>query len=388
MTLLHIAFHTIEGLPPLRNELIMASHRGDTSIAVVLPPEGVRAWEPAPHVKVQPVLIALRRLSTRQVPLLKLLRFLEYMLRVFAAVLRHRADVVVAHDAAALLPAWFAARLVGRPILYHAHELWSDAGGGTAPWPALWRRVERFLCPRVDAMIAPEENRARIYAEEFGARTPPVVVRNCPMDRPRVESDDLRRLLAARGIASGCIVLYQGLLDPSRCLMELVDAMALTGGDATLVLLGRGDPDHEQQLHARINEPGLRSRVVLLPSVPYEELHAITCSADIGVLLYRNDSRNNYYCAPNKLYEYMQAGLSLLASDFPGLRQVIDTHSLGACADPADPRAIAAAIDRLTDEIRDGDAEARRARISAIARQHFRWEAEYEKIERVYEGCV
>ena len=226
--------------------------------------------------------------------------------------------------------------------MYRAHELWSEANPNV-PFAAFWRLMERTLVPRCDYVVTPEENRSRIYQVELGARRPPMTVRNCPPYRPPIEShrlrDDLRRL----GIQCSTIALYQGLIDSMRCIEEIAEATRYFDDGVVLVIMGTG--------YGKWASPAAAlapfERIVVLPPVPYEDLLPYTASADIGILLYRNDGRNNYYCAPNKLFEYMMMGLPVIAPDYPGMLPLVEGEGVGLCVDPASPHAIAAAVNRL-----------------------------------------
>jgi glycosyltransferase involved in cell wall biosynthesis len=112
----------------------------------------------------------------------------------------------------------------------------------------------------------------------------------------------------------------------------------------------------------------------VLPRVPYHELAPWTASADVGILLYRNDCRNNYYCAPNKLFEYMMMGLPIIAPDFPGMRALVEGEEVGLCVDPEDPAAIAAAVNRIAAD----PAWTARLKQNALrlARERYNWERE------------
>jgi glycosyltransferase involved in cell wall biosynthesis len=366
-------FNTVDALPPLRNELHTLSREGWSTLVVELAyGHGSSDAEELSHVERRRLPVALRSLSTRQSSrFLKLLRYGEYTARAFRAVLFCRSPLVVAHDLTALVPAFLACRLAGKRIVYNAHELQGESGAGVVPFPPLWRWLDRRLCRRVDAMIVPEANRARIYRDEYGARDP-LVVPNVPLRRDVAPSPELRAFLASRGVEADVIVLYQGLIDPSRNIHVLVDAMASVPAGVVLVLLGGGDAQYLQALEERARACGVEPRVLIHPRVPYAEVAAITAAADAGVLLYRNDSRNNYYCAPNKLYEYMHAGLPVITSDFPGLRALVEGNDIGICVDPEDAAAVAAAITALSDPSRRAEMCERSLR---LARESYHWDA-------------
>ncbi|MBL0176244.1 MAG: glycosyltransferase family 4 protein [Ignavibacteria bacterium] len=387
ITTCHILFNTVHKLPPLYNELVQLSARGEAATVYEVTNHDEQSAPPPdlPGVTFHRVSLGLRRVTTRQSRVAKLLRFVEYVFRAFIFAVKQDCDILVAHDLPAVLPAYVAARLRRRPVVYNAHELWSETNGMSAPFPALWARVDRFFCPRVDAMIAPEPNRARIYMEEYGAPALPVVAANCPLFTPLPATTLLRDSLAQQGFTPEIIVLYQGIFDPSRRLHHLIAAMELLPATVALVIMGRGSAEQQDALEALRQSLGLQRRVFFHPFVPYDRLAAYTRSADIGVLLYTNDCRNNFYCAPNKLYEYLHAGLPVVTSAFPGLEAVVDGFQLGICVDPESPADIAQGLSRLLDEDTRKLISNRAIRIS---REIFNWEVEFERILKLYFSLI
>ena len=380
----HTVFSTPGKLPPLRNELIMLSRESVATVVLQVdtaPAAGLED-DAYPGIVIRNLRIRLRGLSENQTNGWKILRYLEYTLRAFLVLLYQRADLIVAHDLSALLPAWCAAKLTGRKIVYNAHEIYGETNGITAPMQKIWRWLDRRLCPRIDRLVVPEENRARIYHEEYGAAQVPFLLPNYPLYKEAVPSRLLHESLNNQGLRPDFIVLYQGLFDEGRCLHSIIEAMPDVPEPVCLVLMGRGFDDYSVRLHRLRAELRLEQRVVFHPFVPYEQLHAYSCSADAGILLYRNDCRNNYYCAPNKLYEYGQAGLPVIASNFPGLRTLVEGNELGICVDPLAPKDIASAMKTL---YADSNAAVRRDRILALAREKFHWEQEFPRLKSLYE---
>lgn len=295
--------------------------------------------------------------------------YAEFVARALARALASGADVYEAHDLPPLLPAVLAAKLRGKPVVYRAHELWSEAHAKVR-FARAWRLLDRALVPRCDLVVTPDEGRSAIYRDELGARAAPLTIRNCPPYRPPLASTVLRDELARRGVPCSTVVLYQGLVDSMRCVEEIAEASRSFDEGVVLVVVGGG--------FGRWSDPAAAlaayERVVVLPRVPYEQLAPITASADVGVLLYRNDCRNNYLCAPNKVFEYMMMGLPMIAPSYPGMLRLVQGEDVGLCVDPADPREIAAAVNRLA---RDPGARARmRANGLRLSRDRYNWELE------------
>jgi glycosyltransferase involved in cell wall biosynthesis len=311
----------------------------------------------------------------------RLLSYGEFILKATVAAYRMRADVYEAHDLPALLPTLLAARLRGKPLIYRANELFSETHAQVR-FAGFWRGLERLLVPRCDEVVTPEEHRSRIYRNEYGAKKEPLTVRNCPPYQPPLESTRLRDELQRRGVAFSTIALYQGLVDSMRCIEELAEATRSFGEGVVLVVLGKGfgswsDPQ------ARLSG---YDRLLWLPRVPHHELARYTASADMGILLYRNNCRNNYYCAPNKLFEYMMMGLPVIAPSFPGIVPIVEGGNVGLCVDPARPEQIAAAVNELARA-----PEARRQMKEnglRLTRERYNWETEFAPLLERYRALL
>ena len=310
-----------------------------------------------------------------------LFTYVEFVVKATVAAYRMRADVYEAHDLPALLPTLLAARLRGKPLIYRANEIFSEAHAHVR-LARFWRGLDRLLVPQCDEVVTPEEHRSRIYRDEYGAKKEPLTVRNCPPYRPPVESTRLRDELRQRGVAFSTILLYQGLVDSMRCIEELAEATRSFDEGVVLVVLGKG--------FGSWSNPQARlagyDRMVVLPRVPYHELAPYTASADIGILLYRNDCRNNYYCAPNKLFEYMMMGLPVIAPSFPGIVPIVEGGNTGLCVDPAQPKQIATAVNELAraPELR------RRMKENGLrlTRERYNWETEFAPMLERYRALL
>ena len=111
------------------------------------------------------------------------------------------------------------------------------------------------------------------------------------------------------------------------------------------------------------------------------ELLAYCASADVGVIPYQAVDLNNYYTSPNKLFDFIQAGLPMVASDLPYLRKVIVSDGLGVVAKLDSPEAYALAINGLL--LRPAETERVRANLLRVAPQ-YTWEAQGRKLVEAY----
>jgi len=276
--------------------------------------------------------------------------FVEFVVRAVAAGLARHADMVVAVDLDVLLPAWIVARLRGAPLVYYQLEMYTERPYIAAK--GFWSFLEGHLIKRADLVLSCEPNRGRWLEERYGLRTPPLIVRNVPPYPLEVErTNRIPEMLRAKGLPAARTAFYQGWVKPSRCSETLVEAAKFLAPGVVLFLVGPIEDGHRAALMSRIDALGVQGRVVVHPMVPPEELSAFTRSADLALVLLKNDCLNSYYAAPSKLYEALAAGLPVVAADFPGLKEIVESKQTGRCANPEDPRAIAQAINSiLTDD--------------------------------------
>ncbi len=233
-------------------------------------------------------------------------------MRGIGVVVRTPADVYHACDMGALPACYFAARLRRKPLVFESYEMPLVEPHVTRRRLvyAVSRRFLRHVLRRTAAVIVVSPPIADEVRKRFGGPQP-IVLRNIPTYRPRVESNRIREHLGLP--ASARIALYQGHMEPNRGLDQTVLAGKYLPSDHVVVLLGDG-PSLDG-LRALVEREALGDRVKLLPAVPYEELLTWTASADLGLAMNPPEySANVRMMLPNKVFEYLMAGLPVLAS--------------------------------------------------------------------------
>jgi glycosyltransferase involved in cell wall biosynthesis len=133
-------------------------------------------------------------------------------------------------------------------------------------------------------------------------------------------------------------VCYAGGISPIRGIREMVSAIART----EVRMLLAGGFSSEELRHATLKIPGWK-RVDYIGHISRPELARVMKRCFAGLVLFHPEA-NHVHSQPNKMYEYMSAGLPLIASNFPLWREFVERVGCGICVDPLDPQAIAAAI--------------------------------------------
>ncbi len=259
-------------------------------------------------------------------------------LRGCRAVYAAKPDIVISSRPQAAFGALLAARFRRSRFVYFPFELYGDQA---APSSALIAWAERVVAKRADALITQNVARAEIFTIERKARHAPIIVHNY---KPARKVKDKGKLHKALNLPGKRVVLYEGLLMESRWLDRLAQASAYLPDDTVMVFLGK-EITKWRERHAEILEPLIESgRLVILSSVLHEDILDYVADAEVGVVIYDDSVRNNYFCEPGKLSDYIAAGVPVIAPAFPTIRPVIEEYAIGECFTGHAPEAIAAAV--------------------------------------------
>jgi glycosyltransferase involved in cell wall biosynthesis len=272
---------------------------------------------------------------------------IEFTFKAVAAGLRARPDIVHCHDTFALPAGWILKRKLGCHLVYDAHELESDKNAQNAILSRSTLLIEKFCWGQVDLLISVSDSIIDWYVRNLGPK-PSVLVLNSPVIA--AESDS-RFDTQGRGSyfhekyklpADALVFVYLGMLSSGRGIEICLDAFAAGPKDAHVVFIGFG------RLEQTITEYSKRhSNIHFHAAVPHEHVVPLVRSADYGLCLIEKASLSDYYCLPNKLFEYCFARVPVLASGFPEISRLVEQYSLGVCCDP-DPGSVRAALGQLT----------------------------------------
>ena len=301
-------------------------------------------------------------------------RMLRTTWRVARAALAQGGDVYQLHDPE-LIPAGLWLKRAGCKVVFDAHE---DVPTQLLDKPYLaplvarlmshsFRILERHACRRFDGILAATP----FIRDRLGAYRPLTVDVN---NFPRIEEF----AAPTPGSAARDSICYVGSISAIRGVRELVQACALLRTPARLALAGSfGEP----ALAAEVaGYPGW-ARVDALGHLDRGGVTRVMARAFAGlVTLLPTASYRD--ALPVKMFEYMAAGVPVIASNFPLWRDIVEGSRCGLCVDPCDPAAIAAAIDHLATHpelAKEMGANGRRAVID-----RYNWENESDKLIAFY----
>jgi glycosyltransferase involved in cell wall biosynthesis len=264
-----------------------------------------------------------------------------------------RFDVVHANDFDTLPAAALLARPSRARLVYDAHELYTAFESRP---PRLYRAVsgaiEGALARRADAVTVVSEPLGDELEHRFRLPRPPLVVLNCP-PRHILEPDE--------SAADGTLrAVYQGWIGPGRELEDLFEAVRLAPSAELTLRLVRVDPE---LLRREIAARGLDGRVHVVEPVPPDRLVEALRGFDVGLIIDRPITRNSELSFPNRLFDYLMAGLAVVSSRLPGLTAFLERERVGVTFEPGRAEQLAAALEELAAD------RGRLAELRARARQ-------------------
>jgi glycosyltransferase involved in cell wall biosynthesis len=251
------------------------------------------------------------------------------------------ADIWLANDWTALPIAARLARENGGRYVYDTHELATEESAEKVAWRH-WKRpivatIERQYIRGAALVSTVSAGIGRRLDSLYALPQPTLVVRNTPPYEAcpfRPTGDRIR-------------VLYHGLVLPGRGLELAIDSVVAWRSEFELTIRGPENPKFTPVLRTRIRALGLEGRVHLAPPVPATALVREAAAFDIGLFALPGHSQHNEFALPNKIFEYIMAGLCLCTSRLPEMAGVIERYDLGTTIPLLDAEAIARAINGL-----------------------------------------
>lgn len=262
--------------------------------------------------------------------------YAAFQLRLFFFLLFRKKHLLISNDLDTLLPCFLNSKLSGAGLVYDSHEIFCEVPElmGTPLKKKAWEKLEGFIVPKLSYCITVNQSIADWFNKKYKSNFK--VVRNIP-DLPAITSTKTRAELGLP--LDKKIILLQGAgINIQRGAEEAVDAMQYID-NAVFIIIGGGDA--LESLKQRVRNLGLEARVVFKGKMIPQELVQYTRNADIGITLDKDSNINYHFSLPNKIFDYMHAGLPILASALPEIKAIIEKYNIGCLIENHDPKHIA-----------------------------------------------
>ncbi len=273
--------------------------------------------------------------------------YAEYNIRLFFLLLFSRFDILLSNDTDTLPANYFVSKIRKKKLLFDAHELFPEVPELTdrPRIKRIWESIEDRIFPKLKYSYTVCHSIADYYYNKYGISMK--VIRNVPYYRFSKKS------LLEEIYSNKKVIIYQGYLNIGRGLEWVIDAMPFID-NAVLIIIGCGDI--EQDLRNKVQSMQLEDKVLFKGKMEPDKLHEYTPLADVGLCLLENKGLSYYFSLPNRIFDYIQAGVPVLATRFPEIENIVETYNSGVLIDHYEPEYLAATIKNMFDKTIDKEA--------------------------------
>jgi glycosyltransferase involved in cell wall biosynthesis len=306
--------------------------------------------------------------------------YAEYNKRLFFLLLFKKVKLLVSNDLDTLLPNYLVSKTKKIPLVYDSHEYFTEVPElvQRKKVQKIWKGIERRIFPKLKEVITVNESIAVLYENEYGLR--PKVVRNIPKSN-KITITKTREELGLPSDKFMLIIQGSGI-NIDRGAEEMVEAMTYIE-KAFLLIVGSGDVI--EILKRKADKLSLENRILFKPKQHYPELMQYTANANLGLTLDKDTNLNYRYSLPNKLFDYIHAGIPILASPLPEIKKIIDQYKIGDFIPSHDPKLIAQKVNEIIENRAIIDDWKKNLNLAV---QDLSWETEERVLKQVYEKYV
>lgn len=341
----------------------------DVSVVALLD-KGLKEYDMVSGIPVHRI-----KLITRSWSKYKFIQFLKLIEFIIRFIVRYRyADVLHCNDLNALFVG-VCCKLT-RPkikLIYDSHELAiNDVPNQSARSIKLKKMLEGSLIKFAHSVINVSDSIANEYVQLYHISKPHLVL-NCPVYHEQPKRNLFRENLGIR--PDQTIFLYQGGLSKGRGIELLLEAFSAFDSDKNvLVYMGYGPLEGLLQEKAQQH-----STIFYHPAVSPDVLLNYTSSADYGVSFIEDSCLSYRYCLPNKMFEYLMAGLPVLTSNLFEMKRLVETEGIGIVAKENTLEGFKKAVEASLDQ----DYGAIQENVFA-ARKKYCWEEQEKVLRDIY----
>ena len=272
--------------------------------------------------------------------------YASYNIWLFFYLLFRKADIFLANDLDTLPANYLAARIRGKKLVYDSHEYFCYVPEliNRPKVQGFWKSLERRIFPKLRNVMTVNTSLAEIFSKEYKVAIE--VIKNVPtsLGNGEVKNENDSVLKALKQHEGKNKIIYQGVLNKDRGIEESILAMRHLK-NAILFLAGEGDLSKE--LRTLTKKEGLNDKVEFMGRLKQHDLRLLTQNCDLGLSLEKDTCLSYRYSLPNKIFDYMHAGIPVLSSDLIEKRNLLEKCEIGVLIDTFEPEHISSTINEM-----------------------------------------
>ena len=298
--------------------------------------------------------------------------FIEYnlslKLKLYSAVRRINPDIVHCNDFETLLPSYMALSQRRSKIIYDTHELWTGRIGVNKSLfhkliNSLDALLENLICRKLSHIITVSDSISEYLASAYNINKP-AVIRNIPLTESDCSSCDSKVDEVFSKLTGKLLFVYIGPVSKERNIPLLIRTFRKANiNNAHLVLIGKN----------QLGESLIDDKITFIDEVLEKDICCYLKRCDIGVHPLSTDScLNHEFALPNKVFQYMQAGLALFVFKNRETENIINIYKNGFTADFANEKSILESFKSIS----ESDVSSLKLNSLNSFRTYFGWENE------------
>jgi glycosyltransferase involved in cell wall biosynthesis len=303
------------------------------------------------------------------------MQFAEFNFKLFCVLMFVKTDYFLANDLDTLIPNYVGSTLRRKKMFYDTHEYYTGVPElkNSLIKKRIWKFFENWIFPKLKVVYTVNESIKNLYNKEYGNNL--TVIKNVPVTE-RVDPRTLPNQWKGK-----IILLMQGAgINNNRGGMELLESMNFLPDNYHLVYIGDGNLWNT--IGTMRTKWKLEKKVEMIKKMPPSELKKYTPLAHLGFSLDGFTDINFLYNLPNKIFDYIHAGVPVVATAIPEVKAIMEEYGCGVCTKSQDPREIAGQVKSIMDNY---EYYQKLRRNALIAAKELCWEKEKGKLVAIYQ---